>query len=101
MKRIYFIFIVFFFSCKDCKLDEKLKSDFEYNLNLIIDWEHSEIKAVSQDDYLDALTYMNKTTGHTSGVSLGYFGAHYSSIEVFQQDIKAWEQWYDKNKCIR
>lgn len=96
---LIFFILVTITSCKEdkCEIDSKLNLEFNNNLDLIKRFEHGT--TVGMTNYLNAISYMSKLTGHESqlyiGGSIGYRG---DSIK-FHQDLTKWKEWYDLNKC--
>ncbi|MCF6403128.1 hypothetical protein L3C95_09600 [Chitinophaga filiformis] len=77
-------------------MDLTAKSDFEHQLNIVRSFQKG--KATYVEDYRYALFYLSFTTGlFTKADYSSTIG--YETRSDFKKDMKAWQDWYKKNKC--
>src|ERR1700712_4848554 len=91
--------LIFFLSCKaTCSIDLVFNESFNKTIKRL---EKLKLQGVSGDNPKDSVEIsgeiLNQLTGHKPLLREGYSLSYLDSD--FQNDLKIWRTWYEKNKC--
>jgi len=79
-------------SCKSqsCSVDTV---EYRRNVKSILDY-HKQDTIVSSKNFLDAIVYLNNTTGIKAQYARKYF-PEYEEDTLLKQDVEKWRQWFE------
>lgn len=98
-EKIILILFLVFTSCNsdDCKVDEYVSNQVEKRFEIIKNFEKG--KPVGVYNYLDAISFFTKFSGHEPKLELGGAIGYGPDTLNYKKDMAKWRLWYAENKC--
>lgn len=98
---VYFLLVIatgYHCRVRRCLIDLDSSNLFHQNLNVI---RSSQLKdtIVFVEDYRAAIRFMGNITGNFGSAEY-HHTVGYTDVSKFERDMRFWENWYKKNKCM-